>query len=171
MNDFNPFDPLGDGDDPFNQFSSYRGPSERIDITELFSERTKNTLQEAAGIAVEFKQRNIDSEHLLLALVKSDELTENLLKELGIDKSQLLSHIETMISEGTQDSVNIGLTPRAKQILQLAFQEARELGHNYIGTEHLLLGIIREAEGLGYQILKKYGITHPQARQAVIKMI
>lgn len=171
MDDYNPFDPLGDGDDPFNQFSSYKGPSERIDITELFSERTKQTLQEAATIAVEYKQRNIDSEHLLLALTKTDELTERLLKDLGIDKGQLASYIESLISKGTQDASSIGITPRAKQILQLAFQEARELGHNYIGTEHLILGILREGEGLAYQILKKNGITHPQARQAVIKLV
>lgn len=171
MDDYNPFDPLGDGDDPFNQFSSYKGPSERIDITELFSERTKQTLQEAATIAVEYKQRNIDSEHLLLALTKTDELTERLLKDLGIDKGQLVSYIESLISKGTQDASSIGITPRAKQILQLAFQEARELGHNYIGTEHLILGILREGEGLAYQILKKNGITHPQARQAVIKLV
>jgi len=171
MDDYNPFDPFGSGDDPFNQFSSYKGSSERIDITELFSERTKHTLQEAAAVAVEYKQRNIDSEHLLLALAKTDELTERLLKDLGIDKDQLISYIESLISKGTHDANSIGITPRAKQILQLAFQEARELGHNYIGTEHLILGILREGEGLAYQILKKNGITHPQARQAVIKLV
>lgn len=171
MDDYNPFDPFGSGDDPFNQFSSYKGSSERIDITELFSERTKHTLQEAAGVAVEYKQRNIDSEHLLLALAKTDELTERLLKDLGIDKDQLISYIESLMSQGTHDVTSIGITPRAKQILQLAFQEARELGHNYIGTEHLILGILREGEGLAYQILKKNGITHPQARQAVIKLV
>jgi len=171
MDDYNPFDPLGNGDDPFNQFSSYRGPSERIDITQLFSERTKHTLQEAAGIAVEYKQRNIDTEHLLLALVHGDELTERLLKDLGIDKQQLEEYIRSLISEGSSESNSIGITPRAKQVLQLAFQEARELGHNYIGTEHLILGLLREAEGLAYQILKKYGITHPQGRQAVIKLV
>ncbi len=171
MDDYNPFDPFGSGDDPFNQFSSYKGPSERIDITELFSERTKKTLQESAEIAVEYRQRNIDSEHLLLALVKSDELTERLLKDLGIDKAELIKYIESLISKGTHDASSIGITPRAKQILQLAFQEARELGHNYIGTEHLILGILREGEGLAYQILKKNGITHPQARQAVIKLV
>lgn len=171
MDDYNPLDPFGNGDDPFNQFSSYKGSSERIDITELFSERTKHTLQESAGIAVEYKQRNIDSEHLLLALVKTDELTERLLKDLGIDKEQLISYIESLMSKGTYDGNSIGITPRAKQILQLAFQEARELGHNYIGSEHLILGILREGEGLAYQILKKNGITHPQARQAVIKLV
>ena len=171
MNDQNPFDPFGDNDDPFNQFSSYKGPSERVDITQLFSERTQRTIQESAGIAVEYKQRNIDSEHLLLALLKSDELTERLLKDLNLDKDQLVSYVESLISEGAQETTNIGITPRAKQILQLAFQEARELGHNYIGTEHLILGILREGEGLAYQVLKKNGITHPQARQAVIKLV
>lgn len=171
MNDQNPFDPFGNGDDPFNQFSSYNGASERVDITQLFSERTQRTIQEAAGITVEYKQRNIDSEHLLLALLKSDELTEKLLKDLNLNKDQLIEYVESLLSEGTQETTNIGITPRAKQILQLAFQEARELGHNYIGTEHLILGILREGEGLAYQVLKKNGITHPQARQAVIKLV
>lgn len=171
MDDYNPFDPIDNGDDPFNQFSSYRGPSERIDLMDLLSERTKHTLQEAAGVAVEYKQRNIDSEHLLLALVKTDELTQRLLKDLGINIAQLQEYIESLITPGTQQTNSVGMTPRAKQILQLAFQEARELGHNYIGTEHLILGILREGEGLAYQILKKNGITHPQARQAVIKLV
>lgn len=171
MDDYNPFGPFGNADDPFNQFSSYQGPSERIDITQLFSERTKHVLQAAAGIAVEYKQRNIDTEHLLLALIDGDDLTEKFLKDLGIDKTQLQEYIRSLVSEGNSESTSIGITPRAKQILQLAFQEARELGHNYIGTEHLILGILREGEGLAYQVMKKYGISHPQARQAVIKLV
>ncbi|MCA9384022.1 ATP-dependent Clp protease ATP-binding subunit, partial [Candidatus Dojkabacteria bacterium] len=167
----NPFDPFGNGDDPFNGFSSYRGPSERIDITELFSERTKEALQKAAEIAVSKKQRNIDSEHMLMSLVDSDDLTISVLKDLGLDIDDLKSMLDKQLTDGSYEGTNVGLTPRAKQILQLAFQEAIQLGHNYIGTEHILLGIIREAEGLGAQLMNKLAITHTKARQAVIKKV
>ncbi|MEI7579357.1 MAG: AAA family ATPase [bacterium] len=172
MSSFNPFDPLGKNDDPFNNFSSYKGPSERIDITELFSERTKAALQRAAKIVVAKKQKNIDSEHLLYALVNDgEELISNILKELDIKGEDLKTYIENQLSEANYETTQIGLTPRAKQIIQLAFQEAQELRHNYIGTEHILLGIIRETEGLGAQILRKYAISHTKARQAVIKIV
>ncbi len=170
MAGFNPFDPLGD-DDPFGAFGGYRGPSEQTDITQFFSERTKEALQRSAEIAVEKGQRNIDSEHLLLALVRDGDLIGRILKELDIDAKELQTYIEGQISQGEFKGNTIGLTPRAKQILQLAFNEAQELGHNYIGTEHLLLAIIREGEGLGAQILKKHGVSHTKARQAVIKII
>lgn len=165
-----PFDPFGNKDDPFNNFSSYRGPSERIDITEFFSERTKEALQKAAQLAVEKKQRNIDSEHLLLAIL-DEELIGTIIKSLDLKPDELSKFVSAQITEGSYEGTSVGLTPRAKQILQLAFQEALELGHKYIGTEHILLGIIRENEGLGAQILRKHAISHIKARQAVIKVV
>jgi ATP-dependent Clp protease ATP-binding subunit ClpC len=167
----NPVDPFGENDDPFNNFSSYRGPSERIDITKLFAERTKQALMDAARVAQSKKQKNIDSEHLLYALADDGEFMDTIFKELGIKKDDLKEYLLAQMGEGFSDSTNIGIAPRAKQILQLAFQEARELGHNYIGTEHVLLGIIRENEGFGAQVLRKYGITHTAIRQAVIKVV
>lgn len=171
MAGINPFDPFGDGDDPYSGFSSYKGPSERTDITQLFSERTKEALQNAAQIAVEKGQRNIDSEHMLLSLLRDGDLISSVFKQLDINQQDLQDFVEKQMSSGQFEGSTIGLTPRAKQILQLAFQEALELGHNYIGTEHILLAIIREDEGLGAQILKKHGISHPKARQAVIKVV
>jgi len=171
MGGFNPVDPFGENDDPFNNFSSYRGPSEKIDITQLFAERTKQLIMEAAKFALSKKQKNIDSEHLLYALAKDDEIMDRVFKDLGVNKVDLSNYLDTQMTVGTNESTNIGLTPRGKQILQLAFQEARELGHNYIGTEHILLGIIREGEGFGAQVLKKYGITLMHIKQAVIKIV
>ncbi|WKZ28052.1 MAG: AAA family ATPase [Candidatus Dojkabacteria bacterium] len=167
----NPFDPFGDNDDPYNGFSSYRGPSERTDITQLFSERTKEALQKAAEIAVEFGQRNIDSEHMLLALLRDGELMTRIFKELDIDVPELSNYVTEQLAKGTYQGSSVGITPRAKQILQLAFQEAMELAHNYIGTEHILLAILRENEGLGAQILRKHAISLPKLRQAVIKIV
>lgn len=163
---YNPNDPYGN--DPFGSFN---GQSERNDITQLFSQRTKEAIQEAAKIAMEHGQRNIDSEHLLLGLLSDGELMDRVIKELGINKENLINQLEELLSNGNFHSDSVGITPRAKQILQLAFQEARDLNHNYIGSEHILLGIIRENEGLGAQILKKIGITHTSARQAVIKVV
>lgn len=171
MAGINPFDPFNN-DDSSNRFSGYQGPSERIDITELFSERTKEALQTAARVAIDYSQRNIDSEHLLYALTEDGELMDRLFKELDVKKDELRSYIEQNLVTGSGASAsNIGITPRAKQILQLAFQEARELGHNYIGTEHLLLGIIRENEGLGAQILRKYALSHTKVRAVVVKLV
>ncbi|KXK27335.1 MAG: ATP-dependent Clp protease ATP-binding subunit ClpC [candidate division WS6 bacterium OLB20] len=167
----NPFDPFGQGDDPFNSFSSYRGPSERTDITEYFSERTNAALQRAAEIAVAKGQRTIDSEHLLLSLLRDGDLMKRIFKELDVDPEEMAAYTETLMSAGNFSGTSVGLTPRAKQILQLAFQEALELGHNYIGTEHILLAILRENEGLGAQILRKSTVTHPKARQAVLKLV
>jgi len=164
-------DPFNNNNDPFNSFFSYSGPSEKTDITQYFSERTKEALQKAAEIALEKGQRNIDSEHLLLSLLSDGDLIQRLFKELDINIEELKEYTQNQLSQGNYNYASIGITPRAKQILQLAFQEAIELGHNYIGTEHILLAILRENEGLGAQILKKHAISHPKARQVVIKII
>ena len=144
------FDPFGKGDDPFHSFSDYSGPQERVDITELFSERTKEAIQIAAHYALEQKSRNIDTEHLLLGIIKDDEVIEKILKQLDIDRDELISHLEEQSVEGSYDGSTPGLTPRAKKVLELAYQESRELRHNYIGTEHILLALIREGEGLQF---------------------
>jgi len=167
----NVIDSFGVQDDPFHNFSDYYGPQERIDITDLFSERTKDALQKAASLTLEHKQKNIDTEHLLYALTKDDSVMERIFKELNIEINQLQNYLEEQISDGNYEGEMPGLTPRAKQVLQLAYEEARELNHNYVGTEHIFLGLIREGEGLAAQILNKYAINHTKARQAVIKVV
>lgn len=159
------------GTNPFDNFGDYKGPSERTDITKLFSERTKDAIQKAALSAAQHRQRNIDSEHLLSALINDGELMQRIFKELDVNTVELNTYLEEQMPVGSFETQEIGITPRAKQILQMAFQEAMELNHNYIGTEHILLGIIREGEGLAAQVLKKIGITHTKARQAVLKIV
>ena len=163
---FNPLDP-----EEKDSYDSYQGQSEKTDITQLFSQMTKQVIQKAAEIAMEYGQRNIDSEHLLLALLEDGEVMERIFKELGIKSEDFISFVKQQLGKGTSQSNSLGITPRAKQIIQLAFQESMELGHNYIGPEHLMLGIIRENEGLGWQLLNKTGVTHIKARQAVIKIV
>lgn len=168
---YDPDNPYNDDFDPFNRFSDYQGPSEKTDITELFSERTKDAIQEAAKINLEHKQKNIDTEHLLSALLSSGELINNIFKSMDLDPHELKEFVDAQMQTGDFQGNNIGITPRAKLVLQLAFQEALQLNHNYIGTEHILLGLLRENEGLAAQILKKHGVSLPKLRQAVIKVV
>jgi ATP-dependent Clp protease ATP-binding subunit ClpC len=163
---FNNGDP--DNNDPFG---TYQGQSEKTDITRLFSENTKHVIEKAAQKAMEYGQNNIDSEHLLLSLLNDGEIMARIFKELEIKFPDFIDFVLSQLTKGNYQTNTLGITPRAKQILQQAFQESMELGHNYIGPEHILLGIIRENEGLGFQLLQKIGITQTKARQAVIKIV
>lgn len=161
---------------PFDRFSSgfSSGPGgnqQRTDITEYFSERVKKAIQAAAGEAISHKNQNIDTEHLLLGILESDEVIDKILKELGLEKEGLVKYINDQIVDGSTEVETPGLTPRAKQVLQLSFQEALELGHKYIGSEHILLGLIKEGEGLAAQAFNKYGIPYVRARQAVVNVV
>ncbi|WKZ31193.1 MAG: ATP-dependent Clp protease ATP-binding subunit [Candidatus Dojkabacteria bacterium] len=158
------YGPSGYSDDPF-------GRSERIDITKYFSERATTAIQNAAAIAVQNNLRSIDSEQLLLGVIQDDPVVSRVLKELGVDLQLLKEQLEEYINKGEEEISTPNLSPRAKQALQLAFQEAMELGHNYIGGEHILLGLIAEGEGLAAQLLNNFGVTHVKARQAVLKIV
>jgi len=159
------YDPFGMNHDE-NQFNN----SEKVDLSELLSKRAKDVIEESAKITLSKKQKNVDTEHLLYALA-NDEVMTKIYKELDIDGEQLSSMLEEQMEEGNFEDSQPGLTPRAKRVLELAFQESRELGHNYIGSEHIFLGLIRENEGLASQILQKIGISHTKARQVVVKLI
>jgi ATP-dependent Clp protease ATP-binding subunit ClpC len=142
-----------------------------MNITDLFSERSNEALQIAAATALSHQQRSIDTEHLIYALTEDKKVMARVFKELGIKPEELASQIERLMSTGNYEGSAPNLSPRASHVIQLAYQEALELRHNYIGTEHIFLGLILENEGLAAQILRKYAITHPSARQAVIKVI
>lgn len=143
---------------------------EYVDITEYFSERTKDAIQSAAEIAVDKGSRIIDTEHLLLGVLKDDNVVDRILKELHIDKEMLREQAIDSLNN-SEYSGTPNFSPRAKQVLQLAFNHAKELGHNYIGGEHIILGLISEGQGLASQIFSKYGISITQARQAVVKIV
>ncbi len=140
-------------------------------LTDLFSERTNEALQTAAMTVVEHNQRAIDTEHLLFALTKDSNVMAKVFKEIGIKTDELASQIERQMTTGMYEGATPTLTPRASQAIQLAYQEALELNHTYIGTEHLFLGLLLEGEGLASQILRRLGVTQPAARQAVIKVV
>ena len=145
---------------------------ESVDISAYFSERAKDIIQMAAEKVIDSGSRNIDTEHLLWAAVNYDDVVVRVLKELKVDNELLQDQLNEVI--GSDEGITHGtpgLTPRAKEVLQLAFYESQELGHHYIGGEHILLGLIEEREGIAAQIFEKYGISLTQARQAVIKVV
>ncbi|MDD3661457.1 MAG: ATP-dependent Clp protease ATP-binding subunit [Candidatus Dojkabacteria bacterium] len=146
-------------------------PQERVDITEYFSQRLKTAIQSAASEALSNKNATIDTEHLLLGIMQSDEVIEKILKKLDLNKESLEQYLHEQMSEGAYEGETPGLAPRAKNVLQLAFQEAMNLGHNYVGTEHVLLGLIKEGEGLAAQTFSKYGISYTRARQEVVNVV
>lgn len=140
-------------------------------MDKYLSNSAKEVLQQAAMIAVESGTSYIDTEHLLLSLTDNDIITQ-VLKKLGVDGDILKSKAQSYITnKGLPSSITAELTPRAKQSLNLAFNEAQDMGHTYVGVEHIFLGLVREGEGLGYQILSHEGVTYQKAKDAVISII
>lgn len=142
-----------------------------MNIQDLFSQRTNEALQNAATVALGHSQPVIDTEHLLYALTE-DDVMQKVLKQLGVNVADLAAQLERSMSSGVvHGDVSPSISPRASQVFRLAYQESMALKHNYIGTEHIFLGLILESEGLAAQLLNRLGITHVAARQAVIKVV
>jgi ATP-dependent Clp protease ATP-binding subunit ClpC len=147
-------------------------PEETVDITSYFSQRAKNSIQLAAEKAMDTGSRSIDTEHFLWAIANHDDVVTKILKQLKVDLDLLNEQLDRVMGSSSGYTMGTpGLTPRAKQVLQLAFYEARELGHNYVGGEHILLGLIKEGQGIAAQVFEKYAISYTQARQAVVKVV
>lgn len=116
----------------------------------------------------------IGTEHLLLGLVREGEgVSAKVLEEMNIDVRKIRAAIEKMVEpgQGAGAVVEVSFTPRAKKVLELAIDEARRLGHNYVGTEHILLGLIREGEGVAAQILTGMGADLERVRNLVLQML
>jgi ATP-dependent Clp protease ATP-binding subunit ClpC len=128
---------------------------------EKFSERARRSLTRAQEEAQHFGHNYIDTEHILLGLVAEEEgVASKVLNNLGIVPSKVRAAIEFVVGRGERSSSGeVGLTPRAKKVIELAVDEARRLNHSYIGTEHLLLGLLREHEGTASGVLESFGIT------------
>ena len=142
-----------------------------MNISDLFSNRTQEAIQTSIEIARKYNQRAVDTEHLLYALTKDNVVMNRVFKELGIKLDELESQLEKQMVDGGFSGTTVSFTPRSTQVIQQAYQESLELNHNYIGTEHIFLGLIVEGEGLAAQLLKKYAVTHTQARQAIVKIV
>ncbi len=133
---------------------------------EKFSERARRVLTIAQEEARNLNHSYIGTEHILLGLVREEEgVAARVLTNLGISLGKVRSAVEFIIGRGEKPGTGeTGLTPRAKKVIELAIDEARQLGHNYIGTEHLLLGLLREGEGVASSVLDSFGITLERAR-------
>jgi ATP-dependent Clp protease ATP-binding subunit ClpC len=133
---------------------------------EKFSERARRVLSLAQEEAQRFNHNYIGTEHILLGLVRETEgVAAKVLSNLGVELSKVRSAVEFIIGRGERPSPGeIGLTPRAKKVIELAVDEARRLNHHYIGTEHLLIGIMREGEGVAAGVLESLGVTLDKIR-------
>ena len=136
------------------------------------TERAQKVLAYAQEEAIELKHSSIGTEHLLLGLVKEEEgIAAKVLKLFNVDEARIREEIFNLINVGTQMSSTIHYTPRAKKVIELSMDEARKLHHNFIGTEHLLLGLIRESEGVAARVLANLDLNITKTRAAVIKML
>jgi len=148
-------------------FESKRNPFEH------FTERARTVLDLAQSEAKRYNHNYIGTEHLLLGLVREGEgVAARALANLGIELSEVRSAVEFVIGRGErQVTGEIGLTPRARKVIELAVDEARRLGVHYVGTEHLLLGLVREGEGIAAKVMTQLNVTLDLARGEVISML
>ena len=133
---------------------------------EKFSERARRVLSLAQEEAQRFNHNYIGTEHILLGLVRETEgVAARVLSSLSVDLSKVRSAVEFIIGRGEKPAQGeIGLTPRAKKVVELAVDEARRMHHTYIGTEHLLIGLLREGEGVAAGVLESLGVTLDKVR-------
>ncbi|MEJ6949613.1 ATP-dependent Clp protease ATP-binding subunit [Natronospora cellulosivora (SeqCode)] len=124
-----------------------------------FTERARKVLSLAEQSAVRLKHNYVGTEHILLGLIKESQgIAAKVLSEVNINEEKIIEQVKKIVGEGKEDIQKpVSLTPRSKKILNLSMDEARRLGHNYIGTEHLLLGLIREGEGIAVRIITELG--------------
>ena len=143
------------------------------DRFEKFTARARRVLRFAREEAQQFKHNYIGTEHLLLGLVRMDGgIATAVLHSLGVELNKVRSAVEFIIGRG--DGIILDpmiLTPRVKKMIELAGDEARRLNHDYIGTEHLLLGIVREREGIAVGVLKSMGIPLAKVRIETMKVL
>src|SRR5881296_1029842 len=140
---------------------------------ERFTDRARRVVVLAQEEARMLNHNYIGTEHILLGLIHEGEgVAAKALESLGISLDAVRQQVEEIIGQGQQaPSGHIPFTPRAKKVLELSLREALQLGHNYIGTEHILLGLIREGEGVAAQVLQKLGADLNRARQQVIQLL
>ena len=139
-----------------------------------FTDRAKKVMNLARQEAQRFNHEYLGTEHVLLGLVQEGSgVAANVLKNMGIDLNKIRSEVEKIVKTGPS-MVTMGqlpFTPRAKKVLELAMEEASNLGHNYIGTEHLLLGLIKENEGIAAQVLLNLGVKLEDVREEVLEFL
>ncbi|MFD2131104.1 ATP-dependent Clp protease ATP-binding subunit [Pseudogracilibacillus auburnensis] len=137
-----------------------------------FTERAQKVLALSQEEAIRLGHNNIGTEHILLGLIREgDGIAAKALKELGLEVKKIQAEVESLIGKGNQPMKSIHYTPRAKKVVELSQDEARKLGHPYVGTEHILLGLIREGEGVAARVLHNLDVSLNKARQQVLQLL
>jgi len=146
------------------------GLSDRFD---RFTERAREALTLAYAEAIRLNHGFIGTEHLLLGLAaQTESVAGKLLASLNLDLDQLRERVESIVGRGEAPvSGQVGFTARAKKVIELACEEANQLHHDYLGTEHLLLGLLREGEGVAADVLESLGATRERVRADVIRVL
>jgi ATP-dependent Clp protease ATP-binding subunit ClpA len=144
-----------------------------MEMFERFTDRARRVVVLAQEEARMLNHNYIGTEHLLLGLIHEGEgVAAKALESLGISLEAVRQQVGEIIGHGTEsESGHIPFTPRAKKVLELSLRESTMLGHNYIGTEHILLGLVREGEGVAAQVLVNLGADLNRVRQAVVKLL
>jgi len=146
---------------------------ESVDVASLLSAQAKEMLQTAAQKAVEYGHLHVDTEHILYALLDG-QVVGRILKQFKISTDDLRGYIEHNAPRGDRsddDEAELTVTPRVKSVLERAFRASRDMGHSYIGPEHILIGLAEEHDGMAGEILAKYGLTPNALRQKTVKIV
>ena len=143
-------------------------PVQQTDITRFFSDATRQLLQRAAHGAAERGSLELDTDHLLVGAL-GDQSVRRLLEGIDADPAELEREVDRTIDRRERTDVAPELSPGAKRTLLTAYREARELGHDYVGPEHVLLGLAADDESFAGRLLARYGISHVKLRGAVIR--
>lgn len=140
---------------------------------ERFTPSGRSTLELAQEEAQRLHHHYMGTEHLLLGLVREGEgVGAQVLKSIGVDLEKVRFSVELIIGQGKHEATGeVRLTPRAKKVIELAVDEARRLDHQYIGSEHVLLGLIREGTGIGASVLEKLGVDLRAARAKTLELL
>src|SRR4026209_848391 len=145
-----------------------------MDRLDKFTDRARKVLTLAQDEAQRFNHNYIGTEHLLLGLVREGEgVAARALDSLGVELSKVRASVESIIGRGdsTKTPSEITLSPRTKKVIEFAIDEARKLGHSHVGTEHLLLGLVREGGHVAAKVLESLGVTLEKVREQVIAVL
>lgn len=161
-------------DAPMTSMRRRRPREETINLNDHFSDQTKDLLQCAAEKAASLGRNELDTEHLLYCLA-DNEVVQAILKQFKVNSGDLKGYIEANYLDRSTDvqleEKEVRISPRVKSAIELAFAASQDMGHSYLGPEHLLIGLAQEEDGRGGQLLRKYGLTPQALRQQTVKVV
>src|SRR5512146_2856113 len=143
------------------------------DKLDKFTKRARRVLTYAQEEATRLNHNYIGTEHLLLGLIREEEgLAAKVLRDLGVEQARVRQVVEDIVGRGqAAPGTRLNLTPRTKRVIELAVDEARRMGHHYIGTEHLLLGLVREGDGIAVNVLKSLNVNPDKVRAHLARAV